>query len=260
MAALILDPQKLETPSPDDLALTAWLAAPARGDIVERLRVYAGGYPARVQEALADTYPAIEHLVGDSEFANLAQRLADGVPLHSYNLNDAGAALAVFLRDDALTVRFPFLPDLARLEWSVACAFHAHDAGRLDPAPLAAWSLDTWEQARLRFQPWVAVVVSPWPIRELWECRDTPIAEIDVDLHDRPDRVLVRRAGDSVICESLDDAEAQALRGLIAGATLGTVIATVAKDGGAPAAVTHWFTRWMGMGLLTNCTLVTAAT
>ena len=250
MAGLIVDSERFNT---DADALAALIAIPDRCDAVTRLRVYANGYPARLEEALKETFPAVEHVVGPSAFAALAYRFAAAVPLYSYNLNDAGEQLPELLRSDPLTANLPFLPDLARLEWHVSKAFHATDEPTFNPAPLAQWSLDDWERAGLCFQPWVAVVESDWPIREIWECRETPVEEIDVNLHDRPDQVLVRRTGFAVICESLDDAEAHALRILLDGRTLGDAMATLTANGEDPAAVSAWFAHWAALRMVVSC-------
>ncbi|HVO26198.1 MAG TPA: DNA-binding domain-containing protein [Candidatus Margulisiibacteriota bacterium] len=254
MAALIANGDRRDACTPvegDDLG--ALVVAPKHGTAGDRLQVYAGGYAVRVQEALAETFPAVAHVVGGGAFAELVRRYIETTPLRSYNLNDAGAALPRFLRDDLLTAGLPFLPDLARLEWQVARAFHAHAQPALDPAALAGWSMDDWGRAILRLQPWVAIVRSDWPIREIWESRDTPIEDINIALYDRPDRVLVRRAGDAVLCESLDDAEADALGALLEGQPLGSVVAALTPRGGDPATVSAWFARWMALRMIADC-------
>jgi len=253
MAAQIVNRDRLDAFTPEEGHGSELVALPQRGTVVERLRVYAGGYPVRVEEALTETFPAIAHVVGEAAFANLARRYVEARSLHSYNLNDAGADLPRFLRTDALTGRLQFLPDLGRLEWQVACAFHARDQVTFDPTAVVNWSMDDWQGARLRFQPWVALVTSEWPIREIWESREMPIEEIDIDLDHRPDRVLVRRSGYSVLCESVDDAEAELLGALVEGQTLGSAIATLTARGGDPASVSAWFTRWMALRLIEDC-------
>jgi putative DNA-binding protein len=252
MAGLIVDGAQLNALAREP-APASWLTIPASDAGVERLRVYAGGYPVRVQEALAETYPAVAHLVGDGAFAGLVRRFAAVVPLHSYNLNDAGLELPQFLRTDRLTTDLSFLPDLANLEWRVARAFHAYEQAPLDPAALAGWGLDDWQHAVVRFQPSVAVVTSDWPIRELWECRETPLETIDIDLRGRADRVLVRRAGYAVACESLDEQEGNVLSALLAGETLGTALAVLAERENGAADVSSWFARWMALHMITSC-------
>lgn len=237
----------------DETAAPAVIAVPAGVQPAERLQVYVGGYPARIEEALADAFPAVAQVVGPGPFRQLTFRYAAATPLRSYNLNDAGADLPAFLSADELAADLPFLPDLAALEWRVARAFHAREEARLDPAPLAAWGLDEWERAGLRFQPAVSLVRSAWPVRDIWTCRQTPVAEIDLDVDDRPQNVLVRRAGREVRCDLADDAEADALAALLCGATLGATTQALATAGGDPAEVSTWFARWMREGLITAC-------
>ena len=137
--------------SSDTAKLDALIVTPQRGEAAERISVYAGGYPARIEEASKENFPAVAHIIGEGAFHDLVHHYIDVVPLGSYNLNDAGAELPRFLRADRLTAGLPFLPDLARLECEVALAFHAHDQPPFDPAPLVNWGLDEWERVALRW-------------------------------------------------------------------------------------------------------------
>jgi hypothetical protein len=242
----------IQGPEPDGLA--AVIAPPPHGTTAERLHVYVAGYPARVYEALAEGFPAVAHVVGAGAFAALAERYAVRVPLDSRNLNDAGAALAEFLADDALTRELPFLPDLAALEWRVLRAFHAADVPPLDARMMADWDVENWEHAVLQLQPSVGLVRSAWPIREIWATRDTPLEEIDVALQDRPEHVLIRRHGFAVHCECIGAEEADALAALLSGQRLGDVAAALAARGGDPESVGTWFARWMAWGVIAGCT------
>jgi len=179
-------------------ALAEWLALPAGAAPAERLAVYVEGYPARLGEALTEQFPAVAHLLGGPRFAALVDRYQRASRLPSYNLNDAGAELAAFLRDDCLGGELPFLPDLAALEWAMTGAFHAV-AVELDPALLTG---DDAGAELERLAPAVAVVESGWPIYALWSARATPRDEIDIDLG-VGESVLVCRDGDAVVCQLL---------------------------------------------------------
>lgn len=245
LARCVLDATRLDAAADGDV-----LVSPPAGNLAARLHAYADGYPARIREALVESFPAVMHLVGQQQAAALTLRYIAAHPPHSFNLNHAGDALIAFLRDDQLATSFPFLPDLAALEWQVRCAFHAHELAPLDPAQLAGWDEDTWASARLRFQPAVAVVSSAWPVRDLHAARETPLDEIDIDLRDRPDHVLVRRHGLTVHCDSIDAAEARALGALLAGETLGDVMQQLADAEQHPDAIGAWFGKWMQLGLI----------
>jgi hypothetical protein len=248
MASWIVHPEPRERDGHEHL-----IAPPPRGDRSERLAVYVNGYPARVQEAIEESFPAVTHLIGHRATHELVERYLHALTRHSYNLNDVGAKLPGFLCRDLLCARFPFLPDLARLEWAINQAFHAHQRAPLDPASLATWTDAQWQRAVLHFQPSVALVCSPWPIRDLWAARETPREAIDLDLRDRPDQVRVWRTGLEVHCTSVGRDEALLLETLLAGQTLGAAMERLAANNGDSASVSAWFTDWMRQGLLVAC-------
>jgi len=220
---------------------------------VERLSVYAGGYVARTQQALAEAYEAVHHVLGERAFAELAQRYAARFSSHDYNLSFRGRHLSEFLTTDPLTVRLPFLPDLARLEWFISQAFHAFEQPPLDPASLSGFSLDG-DRARVVFQPSVGVIASAWPIVDIWEARTRPREEVDIDLINRPQRVLVFRDGLTVRCELLEERPYALLDALLAGRTLGEACETLAQAShGQPLPLAEWFARWRARGLIARC-------
>lgn len=252
MAARILGPAGGDLADPG-ATLDEWLCVPTPAHTAERLGVHIGGYPSRVHESLAETYPAVARMAGAQPFEALARRYAACTALTSYNLNDAGAQMPVFLRADPLTDELPFLPDLAELEWRVARAFHADERAPLDPRALG-WGMDDWANAVLHFQPAVGVVSSAWPVLDLWAARDTPREQIDIELHDRSDHVVVRRAGLTVRCESVSAAEARALSLLLADGRLFEAAAQLEAEGLDPGAVLEWFSRWMSAGMIADAT------
>ena len=109
-----------EGPDLDD-----WICVPSEADLATRVAVYVQGYPARIREALHETFPAVAHIVGDESFAALADRFARGVPADLRNLNLVGAALPAYLESDRASDDLPFLPALAELEWAVDRCFHS---------------------------------------------------------------------------------------------------------------------------------------
>jgi Putative DNA-binding domain len=252
MSAIILAPESLDDPGVRREIGTT-IASLDVDAAIERLRAYTGGYPARIEDALADSFPALRRVIGARTFAELRARYLPHVPDAIYNLNDVGSGFAAFLATDALTAQLPFAPDLARLEWAVQAAFHARERAPFDPSVLADWALEDWDEAVLELQPSVAVVASPWPIRDVWAARDTPIEEVDIQLEGRPDRVLVHRQGTKVNCESVSEEEALALEALRAGSTLGGIAQELAERGSDADLIGRWFAGWSRRGLIAAC-------
>lgn len=253
MASRVLGPAAGDLVDPA-ASLDTWLRVPDPARAAERLRVYVDGYPARLHESLAETYPAVAHLAGEDAFADLTHRYAAQVPQTAYNLNDAGASLPAFLRGDPLRQSLPFLPDLAELEWRIAEAFHAHERTPLDPAAMG-WSMDGWAGAILHFQPSVAVVSSPWPVLALWAARDRPHDSVGDDRRDHCHHVLVRRAGLTVRVETVTGDEAHALALLLGGRRLAEATELLHAHGCDPTTVSQWFSGWVAAGMIADATV-----
>jgi Putative DNA-binding domain len=249
MAAAILPRPGIGAQPDSGMPLDAWLCVPPPARIDDRLAVYRNGYPARIAESLAETYPAVAHAVGDQAFAALVDRYGAAIPLASYNLNDAGSEFPAFLRDDPCTTALPFLPDLAELEWRVATAFHAFDREPLDPRALP-WTVDDWAGAVLVFQPSVSVLASVWPLLDLWTARQGTSGVGDIKRHERSEHVIIRRHGSTVRCELVSVDEASAIRLLLAGRRLSDAVESLAAGGADPSKVAQWFGRWTACGML----------
>lgn len=235
-----------------DGALAALLALPDGIDPETRIDVYRNGFPARIIESIEQAFPAIANILGDGSFANLVRRYLAAVELSSYNLNDVGEAFADYCRRDILTEELPLLPDLADLEWSVSCAFHAHETKAVDAASLSALTLEDWERAKLSFQESVHLTESAWPIHDLWITRDQDRAEINVDLVSRPQAVLVYRRGYEVECRRATDTERNALAPLLAGSTLGETVELLSNAGQSADETMRIFATWVQSGLITH--------
>lgn len=208
-----------------------------------------------MRESLAESYPGVARFVGEEGFRELSRRYAASVPLSSYNLNDAGERMAAFLRrGDFLLQALPFLADLAQLEWCVACAFHAWQQTPFVPRTLG-WSADEWARAILHFQPAVATLSSPWSILDLWTARDVPPDRIDIDSHNHPQSVVIRRIGLTVRVESVCVDESRVLHLLLQGLSLGDALASVATVGRDFDAVLAWFRRWVNADMIIGASL-----
>jgi hypothetical protein len=249
LARIILDPAALDDGTLDASATLSTDAATAR----TRLGAYTGGYPARVEEALAEAYPALRHVCGASTFHALVHRYLPSVPAGIYNLSDVGTNLPAFLARDELARQVPLSIDLARLELAVQRAFHATLEPPFDPAPLAAWTLDDWDVAVVRFQPGVTLVHSPWPIHDVWEARTRPREAIDIVVEGRPQSVLVHRIDVRVVTAVITFAEATVLEALLRGDRLGAVTERLAAGGVEGGTVTGWLAGWVARGLVASC-------
>ncbi|MFX9866817.1 DNA-binding domain-containing protein, partial [Acinetobacter baumannii] len=83
---------------------------------------------ANATAALRLAYPVCRLITGDDYFDALARRYRAACPSRDGDLNRYGDRFAAFLDGFEPVRALPYLPDVARLEWSVHVATMAADA------------------------------------------------------------------------------------------------------------------------------------
>lgn len=232
-AAALLDP---DLPCPP--GLRAWNGS----DPQRRFAVHRNNVVASLVEALADTFPVVQQLVGREFFRAMAALFVRRQPPDSPLLHRYGAGLPDFIAAFPPAQALPYLPDVARLEFARVQACHAADAAPLAPAAIAS-ALSCGERVgelRLRLHPSLRCLASPFAIVSLWsahqeegELHAVDVSQAECAIVVRPAfGVLVLRCDPGTVgflaCEgSLGEraAAAAAVPGFDLGATLGLLIA-----------------------------------
>jgi len=172
--AALLDP---EQPAP------AGLVGPDGQSAPKRFNVYRNNVIASLTEALGDTFPAIRTLLGDDYFSALARAFVTAHPPKSPVLLWYGADFPGFIEAFPPLEAYPYLGDVARVEWAWLQAYHAEDAPPLDPAELSGLAPEAVGAARFSRHPAVAVLASDWPVWDLLRANRFDIgADITIDL------------------------------------------------------------------------------
>lgn len=139
-------------------------------DRERRLEVYSSAYLTRHVEALAKDFKAVQRVLGEEPFSRLVSRYLEACPSQSPNIAGLGRAFPGFISSSELVSLFPFLPDLAELEWRLIELFHAPDS-RLS----------------------VRLLQADWPVDEIWNASGD--AEPLPDIKAAPTLLLLIRHG-----------------------------------------------------------------
>ena len=206
-----------------------WLAGDAE-HVDRRVAIYRANMVAAADKALSAAYPVIRQVVGDDFFHGLAREYQRDTPSTSGDLNEFGARFGDFLAGFEHARSLPYLPDLARLEWSAHRAYGAADAPDWEPAALAA--VEPERQADIRFQwsPGLAVVASAFPIVRVWTIHQPGYTGEFSVAWDLPDTALVARDGFAVSVTDCPPGDAAFLRASLAGAPLGDAAAAALEQ------------------------------
>lgn len=145
--------------------IPAGLVARDPAEVERRFAVYRNNVAVSLGEALASRFPVIRRLVGGAFFAAMARLYAETDRPKSPVLAEWGAGFAGFLEGFPPLAAYPFLGDVARIEFARGRAFHAADRRPVDPA--AVLGADP-ERVRLVLHPSVRLLPLAYPAVSIW--------------------------------------------------------------------------------------------
>lgn len=191
-AAALLDPQRAVPPG-----LRDWNGS----DPAARLAVYRNNVVSSLVDALADTFPVVQQLVGVEFFRAMAVLFVRESPPRSRVLAHYGDDFPAFVAAFEPARGLPYLADVARLEVARVRAYHAADAELVseEMVSLALASGERMGELRLVLNPSVHTLVSPHAVVTLWAAHQVDgddVAQVDVDA---PESALILRAGLEVL-------------------------------------------------------------
>jgi hypothetical protein len=168
---------------------------------LDRLRVYAGAYYARLLECLREVFPVVSRTMGDAIFDHFALSYLQTYPSQSYTLGKLGERFAQFLEEtrpsepDAaaaaeagLAADWPqFVVDLAKLEWTVGEIYDGPGMEKragLTADDLAKIPAERWPSAKIELAPCVRLLRFRFPVNTFY----ARVRELErVDASELPD-------------------------------------------------------------------------
>lgn len=147
-----------------------------------RFTIYRNNVFASLTACLAARFPAVARLVGEEFFAATARAFIDRCPPASPALLDYGEEFAAFLQSFEPARGLPYLPDVARLEWHIATAYHAADARPVGASALQRLGEDA-PDAGIDLHPSCTALLSRYPVYSIWHTNthDEVVRPIDAD-------------------------------------------------------------------------------
>ncbi len=213
-----------------------------------RLALYRGNLAAGWERALGEACPVLRQLVGDEFFEGLARAYGKASPSQDPDLAGFGAGFAGFLADFAPSAAYPYLPDVARLEWAVHRAHLAPDAASLGTGELGRMAPEALDAARIALHPSASILHSRWAVAALWQAHQPGGPALPADVGE-PCSILVVRRGWRVEVVEVGAPEAAALGTLAAGASFGEAIDAALAVDAAPD-IGAMLQGWLRLGVL----------
>ncbi|MFZ4700769.1 MAG: DNA-binding domain-containing protein [Candidatus Methylumidiphilus sp.] len=187
----------LDADSPIPTGLMAWNGS----DPAKRFAVYRNNVAGSLIDALADTFPVTQELVGDGFFRAMARVFIAKVPPRSPVLAEYGDGFPAFVEDFQPARGVPYLADVARLEKLYLNAYHAADGLPLDDSAFQAAlaRADALPSARMRLHPSVGILRSSHAVFSLWAAHQGALDLGTVDPYRAEDVLVVRPHWDVLV-------------------------------------------------------------
>lgn len=218
--AALLDP---------DLPLPEGIVGPHGKKAQKRFAVYRNNVTVSLVNALADIFPAVQRLVGEEFFRDMARLYVAKEPPVSAVIFEYGGGFASFLDDFEPLSRYPYLADVARLEKAWLAAFHAADVPPLPPDALAAIPAEQLADTRFTTHPATRIIRSSFAAVSIFSAsrEQRPLDGIRPAI---PEDGLVTRPFDTVEVRQLPTGAAKFLSTLTAGEPLGEAAGLTLTD------------------------------
>lgn len=241
-----------------DRQIEALVPGTERFDTTTRLEIYDNAYVARLNEALAETFPALRFALGESKFDALTRAFALKMPPSRFSIRYYGSELARFIATEQAGTKARVLSELALWEWTLSEAFDAADAVALTSTDLERIEPAQWPQIRFQLLPSVRRICLRTNAVRWWQAASASAR--------RPSRWHSQRATEWVVWRpqltthfrSLPSDEAWALDVVARGETFASVCEGLVKFHRVTAAPTQAATllrSWLQGGLIAGVEL-----
>ncbi|MCR9136387.1 MAG: DNA-binding domain-containing protein [Alphaproteobacteria bacterium] len=183
-SSALSDPQ---TGTPDGLV------GPDGKKAAKRFNVYRNNVTVGLIGALADTFPAVQRLVGEQFFEAMARVYVQTEPPSSPLLFRYGDGFADFLEHFEPAQHLVYLPDVARLERAWLDAYHAADAPVLAPEALSTVAPEDLADQRFDVHPATRIIRSRFAAISIFSANRMSDTVPSIDTSVAEDGLITRR-------------------------------------------------------------------
>ncbi len=218
--------------SVEQLAVRTPAIAAADNSLAQRFAVHRNNVVAGLVNGLQDSFPATVRLLGEEFFRAVVTEYVRASPPQSPVLSEYGGTLADFLSRLTSLQAYPYVTDVAQLEWLRRRAYHSADQSVLSLNAIRKMPIQQLLSHRFTLHPSVHWLRSDYPVVSLWRSQ---VGEGAVPGHEHWDAetALIWRPGHSVQVAVVNHTHLKLLEQIQAGAVLADAMAAI----GAPIAV-----------------------
>ncbi len=177
-------------------------------DPKERLQIYHNNYYHNLTECLQKIFTAVEKLIGEECFIGLAKQYIQHSPPSSGNVHDFGKQLAHFLANNTALQLFPYLSEVAQLDWAYHEIFHDEDYGLFHPSQLNIIATEKYNEVKFKINPTAMIFSFNFPIYHIWQvCHHDDKQNEIVNLDEGGEKILIFKSQYEIYIDKLTKGE-----------------------------------------------------
>lgn len=197
----------------------------ARMPAEKRLGIYAHAYYSRLVEALGANYPLLLLYLGETAFNQLGYDYAKQFPSSYRSIRWFGDKFSLFLSEHPDYQDYPYLAELAQIEWTMCAVFDAPDHSVLLLEELGNIPPEKWLNMQLHAHPSLRTLTLTWNSMQIWQALNRDEHPGKAALYDIPITWLFWRQDLINHFCSLIPQDAWAIEAVLNGLTFGEICA-----------------------------------
>jgi len=167
-----------------------------------RFSIYRNNVIVGLINALEDKFPVCLRLLGGDNFRQLAKEyIGDNLP-SSPVMFEYGKSFSKYISSNEIIKQAPYLPDVAKLEYSIGEAYHAPNSPFITLSDFEEFGAAKLFNSRVTLHPSVSCFHTSYPIVEIWKTNSYDQEVKSITILNAED-VLVSRPNFEVMIESL---------------------------------------------------------
>lgn len=192
---------------------------------VDLLKIYQNNYFGSLQEALAITYDIIQKFVGEDFFEYLAKEYIQNYPLKTPDLINFGDKFYKLIKKNAQCKPYPYLIDLAKIQWHIEKIYNTKYCNELDINILQKMDKQQYPNMNISMSKDTAVIISKYAIFDLYDFD----GEDDIDTN-VPQSVLIKRTNNEIVVVQIEKTIALFYKKMKKGKSISKAIKELPKD------------------------------
>lgn len=206
----------------------------------ERLFIYQNAYRLRIIDSIVEDYPQVSDFLGENEFEHLVSSFIRKTPSRSWSLGEYSKEFLEFLGSTKAVQKYPFLADLAQMEWCENVSFLAAQEEVFDfPQFLSSIPENEVQNVVLQLSGSVFLFQSQW---------DFGVFKKKKKALPKESFYLIYKKEGRVQRETLNVNQFKILENIKMGLSIEQLGAAI--DNVTEAEMTQWILEWVTMGVL----------